>query len=263
MASQEVRGRFVWYDLNTTDPDAAVGFYRKVVGWGTTQWKDAPEGMPPYTMWTVGGSSIGGVMELPQQARDAGAPPHWLPYVGTPDTDNTAARAEQLGGRILYPPTDIPTVGRFAVLADPFGAVFAIFTPGTGEQPTVDSSTPGQFSWHELMTTDYQKAYEFYKDLFGWEVTEDMDMGPAGKYRMYGQNGVPYGGMMNLTPDMPMPPAWNLYIRVNDVNATVEKVNQGGGKLLHGPMEVPGGDWIAQFMDPQGAMFAVHQAKKE
>ena len=125
MSNAEIRGRFVWHELMTTDPQAAGAFYSKVL-----PWKTQPSGMPDYTLWISGKTQAGGLMAQPESARQAGAPPSWLVYIGTPDVDATAAAAERLGGKVLKAPADIPAVGRFAVLADPQGAAFAVFTPG-------------------------------------------------------------------------------------------------------------------------------------
>jgi len=260
MVSDTARGRFVWYDLMTTDPQAAVAFYGKVVGWGTTQWDGGGQGQP-YTMWTVGESPIGGVMALPDNLKQMNVPPHWMAYIGTPNVDATIEQAKALGANVMMPPMDIPTVGRFAVLSDPQGATFSVFTaladaPGHDGPPRI-----GEFSWHELATTDYAGAFGFYSRLFGWEKTDEMDMGPAGTYLMYGRGPMPLGGIFRKPDEMPGPPSWLYYARVPDVNAAVENVKANGGQVLNGPMEVPGGDWIAQCMDPQGGMFAIHQTK--
>lgn len=251
MADTTDRGRFVWYDLMTTDPTKAEPFYIKVAGWGTQPF----EGMP-YTMWTRDGAPIGGV----GQVEPPGTPPHWLAYIAVPNVDAAVKQAEGLGGRTVVPGTDIPKVGRFAVLADPQGASFAVFTPGDGGQGPGPERDPkiGEFSWHELMTTDYKKAFAFYQAMFGWEKTAEHDMGPLGTYFMFGRNGRELGGMFNMTADMKMPPNWTLYIRVDSADAAAERVKANGGQVLNGPMDVPGGDRIAQCMDPQGAMFAVH-----
>ena len=110
------RGRFVWHELLTSDPDGATSFYTKLIGWGTQIWEGGPD---PYRMWMNGGTSVGGVMELPDQAKQQGAPPHWLAYIATPDVDQTIKDAETRGGRVLSGPMDIPTIGRIAVMADP------------------------------------------------------------------------------------------------------------------------------------------------
>jgi predicted enzyme related to lactoylglutathione lyase len=257
MSDAEIRGRFVWYELMTTDLEKAKAFYTAVVGWGVQ--KLEPSEMT-YYMWNRGKESIGGLMDLPEQARKMGALPHWLAYVGTPDVDKTVGQASRLGGKVIVPPTDIPKVGRFAVLSDPQGAVFAIFTPaespGPGGPPAV-----GNFSWHELLTTDHITAFDFYKALFGWEKTDSMDMGPMGIYQMYGRQGHTLGGMFNKPKEMPAPPHWLLYVRVEEVNAAADKVKKLGGKVINGPMEVHGGDLIVQCLDPSGAVFALHQRK--
>ena len=257
MSDAEVRGRFLWYELMTTDLEKAKAFYTAVVGWGV-QKADMPE--MTYYMWNCGKESVGGLMDLPEEARKMGAPPNWLAYVGTPHVDRTVDQANRLGGKTVVPPTDIPKVGRFAVLSDPQGAVFAIFTPaeppGPGGPPAV-----GNFSWHELLTTDHVAAFDFYNALFGWEKADSMDMGPMGIYQMYGRQGHTLGGMFNKPKEMPAPPHWLLYVRVDDVNAAAGEVKKSGGKVINGPMEVPGGDLIVQCLDPSGAVFALHQRK--
>src|SRR3982751_681228 len=120
-----VQGRFTWHDLMTTDPDAAKAFYTAVAGWGTQDW---PGTTPPYTMFLAGDAMVGGVMQLPDEAIQQGAMSHWLTYIETQDVDETFALATKLGASTYVQPTDIPTVGRFAVLADPQGAMFALFT---------------------------------------------------------------------------------------------------------------------------------------
>ncbi|MFQ5888827.1 MAG: VOC family protein [Gemmatimonadota bacterium] len=257
MAQVKTAGDFVWFDLLTTDPEAARDFYTQVIGWGTQLWDGIPG--QPYTMWTAGETPLGGIHPLPKEATAAGAPPHWLAYISTPDVDATVAQATELGAELKVPPTDIPTVGRFAVLADPQGAVFAVFTP-SGDSPGREGPPKiGEFSWHELATTDHEAALGFYSALFGWEKTDAMEMGEVGIYQMYGRGGdAPLGGMFNKTADMPGPPCWLYYAMVEDVARVAEKVKELGGQVLNGPMEVPGGDFIAQCMDPQGAVFAIH-----
>ena len=256
MPENSTRGRFVWFDLMTTDPEAAKAFYTAVMGWGTQVWENPGTS---YTMWTVGERPIGGVNKLPDEAVAGGARPHWLAYVTVPDVDATVARVQELGGKVKVPPTSIPTVGRYAVIADPQGALISPYTPDNlGPEP--EGVPPvGEFTWHELATTDPEAAFDFYHDLFGWEKTSAMDMGPAGVYQMYGRNGATLGGIYKKTTEGP--PAWLHYARVADANAAVETVRQQGGQVLNGPMEVPGGDLIATILDPQGGPFAVHEKK--
>jgi uncharacterized protein len=256
-----VRGRFLWYELMTTDTAAAKEFYTKALGWGTQPFEGGPI---PYTIWNNGSpdAMVGGLMDLPAEAREMGAPPHWVSYIGTPDVDGTVDRAKTLGARVYVPPTDIPNnIGRFAVLADPQGATFALYKPGDEPKPEADPAI-GEVSWHELATTDSTAGFGFYQNLFGWENQQEMDMGPLGTYLMYGLHGRMYGGIYNKPADMPAPPHWLIYVRVDDVNVSTPQITALGATLVNGPMEVPGGDLIANFLDPQGAAFAIHSKKK-
>jgi len=244
----------------TTDTKSAAGFFAQVAGWKTKPHAQDPS----YTLFVAKDRPMAGLMLIPADAKAMGVPPNWLTYIGTPNVDDTARQATALGGKILKQPADIPTVGRFAVIQDPQGAVFAAFTPAQGSQgPQADAPpTVGDFSWHELATTDWRGALTFYQRLFGWEETSAMEMGPEmGTYQMYGWKGKTLGGMFNKPARMPGPPSWLPYIKVTDSKKAAATVKNLGGRVVHGPVEVPGGDWIAQGMDLQGAMFAVHSAK--
>ena len=262
MSGNITPGRFVWYDLMTPDPAAAEEFYAKVVGWTTTEWDGGgEEGNPPYKMWKAGEKPVGGLMALPEEAKAQGAPPHWMGYCTVPDTHATAKKTEELGGGILMAPKTVPGVGTFAVLRDPQGAAFAPFTPEQEAANPGGVPQPGEFSWHELATTDYEAAFEFYSGIFGWKQGEDLDMGEGMIYRIYGPGGESaetYGGMYTKPAAMPGPPHWLYYITVQDINSGVERVTENGGTVLMGPHEVPGGDIIVMCMDPQGAGFALH-----
>ncbi len=246
-------GQICWYELMTTDPDGAVDFYKAVVGWGTEVF-DGPE---PYTMWTNAGQPIGGVTKLPEQALAAGAPAHWEMYVSTPDLDGTLAKAEGLGGSLAWGPEEVPTVGRFAGMRDPQGAVVAILQPASEAPGSTEPAPVGTVAWHELTTEDGEAAFRFYTEMFGWTHDSDFDMGEMGLYRMFTTGAHPVGGIMNRPPMMPMS-MWLLYVRVADLEKALELVKANGGQVLNGPMEVPGGDRIAQCVDPQGCMFALH-----
>ena len=232
--AESPHGRFVWYEMLTVDKGPTIDFYKEVVGWDTQDWDGAEV---PYTMFTVGEALVAGIMDLPDEAREAGAPPHWLAYVSTPDTDATVEQAKGLGGEVLMEPMSIAEVGRMAVLRDPQGAVFALFTAEAEGPPQV-----GEFSWYELATTDHEAAFDFYAALFGWHKTSAMDMGPQGVYQMYGSGEHELGGIYNLHSEVPAPPHWLVYAKVPDLDAAIEAVKSRGGQVLNGPMDVPGGD---------------------
>ena len=256
----DYRGRYLWYELLTTDPKAAQDFYTRLIGWGLESWSGTGT---PYTMWKRGDTPIGGVLELPPAARASGAPPHWLAYIGTPDVDATVALAKKKGGHVHVPPQDIPQQGRFAVLADPHGVAFAVYTP-LREPPPVHSPELGDCSWHEIAAGDDVQAFEFFSSLFGWEKHgPGHDMGPLGRYQEYGVPGLPFplGGIYKRPEDMPAPPHLMLYFRVDDVGKQAARLKSLGGQIVNGPMEVPGGDHIVVCGDPQGAAFALHHRK--
>ncbi len=257
--AQSMKGAFVWYDHVTKDVDAAKAYYTETIGWGTKPW----DGPMPYAMFTVGGKPVAGLMAMPEDMPE-GVPPHWMGYVAVDDIDGSVAQAKELGGKVHREPTDIPSVGRFAIIADPQGAALALFTPsGDSEPDPIDRGAEGNFSWAELNTTDYEAAWEFYSKLFGWQLTNDMDMGPEmGTYRMWQREGGPegqsMGGMSNAASKIGAPPHWLFYVNVSDIDAATERVTKNGGKVLHGPMKIPGDDMIAICDDPQGGGFAIY-----
>lgn len=249
-----LHGRFVWYDLMTTDTEAATEFYRAVIGWDA---EDA--GLPDrsYTVLSTGKIPMGGLMELPQSSRDAGARPGWTGYILADDVDAYAARIARAGGGVHRAPEDIPGVGRFAVVSDPQGAVFMLFKGNQPEPPPrAAPGTPGHVGWHELRAADQEAAFAFYADLFGWTKAEAMDMGPMGIYQLFAIDGVPVGGMMTRM-DPAVPPHWAYYIGVDDIDAAAGRVTKAGGQLVSGPHQVPGGLWMAHCNDPQGGMFSI------
>jgi len=258
----DYRGRYVWFELLTRDPEKAKAFYSRVVGW-------TPEAFPgpnDYTLWKNGAGSVGGLMEMPKEPAAAGVPPHWLAYIGTPDVDKTTAEARKAGAAVHVPPTDIPTVGRFSVLGGPGGLVFAAFTPAPGgpDRPQGPAAI-GDCSWYEVVADDVDKTWSLMNGLFGWDKKgEAHDMGAMGFYQEYGTPGVaqPMGGIFKKPAGMPAPAHIQLYFRVEDVARAAEVVKANGGQVLNGPMEVPGGDFIVNCLDDQGAAFSLHHSNK-
>jgi uncharacterized protein len=257
VATTTLLGRPLWYELMTSDMKAAEAFYRTVVGWKTSPMDGAGH---PYTMFNRSGDvPIAGVMTKPDEVK---APPFWAMYVGVPKLEEAASRIKRLGGSAHKEVIEIPTVGRMQMMTDPQGAHFYIYEPARAEQRPEAAPEVGETSWHELMTTDAPAAMKFYEQVFGWQPSEAMDMGPMGKYQMFNRPHGMIGGMMNKPPEMAnVPPNWQIYFRVPDVHAAAERVTANGGKILNGPMEVPGGDWVVNAMDPQGAAFGLHAIK--
>lgn len=250
-------GRPLWYELMTTDDKAAAAFYGTVVGWTSEPFAAAGQ---PYTVFSRAARvPVGGVMARPQ---GVDAPPFWAMYVGVPDLEAAAAHVARLGGHECSPVIDVPAVGRMQMVQDPQGAAFYLFQPASDEQLPDEAPEVGDASWHELMTSDLPAAMMFYRDVFGWQAGDAVDMGPMGKYQMFSRPRGTIGGMMNKPPEMGhVPPHWQIYFRVADLDAAVERIKANGGTILNGPVEVPGGDRIVNAMDPQGAAFSLHARK--
>lgn len=238
----ENNSRFVWYDLISSDRGASKDFYGAVIGWTAE-----PFGGPgaAYDMFSTEVRPVCGVTELGEKLEAMGVPPHWMGYVAVADVDASAAQAKELGGAVMKEALDIPSVGHIAIITDPQGAAIGLFTsedPGTA---LGDEQAPGEFSWHQLLTTDADGGWDFYSKLFGWEKTEAMDTGDGVMYQMYKVPGmgVSLGRMMNK-PEMMPQSAWLYYMKVAEFDAALAIVTDKGGKVMHGPMEAPGRDRV-------------------
>jgi predicted enzyme related to lactoylglutathione lyase len=251
-------GRFIWYELLTTDMAAAMAFYTKVVGWGA--WDASMPGRP-YILFSAGPAPVGGMMLLPDDAHAGGVKPSWIGYVGVDDVDATAERILRLGGAVHVPPTDAADTSRFAIVADPQTARLALFKwLKPGQEPPADPGAPGRVGWHELLAADCEKALAFYGELFGWQKA-DAEVGPTGTYQSFCVGGQTIGGMLTkpaITPD----PFWLHYFNIGDIDAATQRVKAGGGQVVLGPVEVAGGRWTAQCMDPQGGLFALQGKRR-
>ena len=253
----KVHGTPCWYELSTSEGSlgAAEAFYGAVLGWTA---KDAGMEGFEYHLASSGGDMVAGLMVMPA---DAGAmPPFWMIYFAVDDADKAAADITAAGGRVHREPADIPGTGRFAVVGDPQGAGFGILQPEPmpgqeGAGGAFDQKKEGHGNWNELMTSDPEAGFRFYSGLFGWQKSQAVDMGPMGVYQVFSHDGTDIGGMMGLG-NSPVP-AWLPYFGTNGVDAAIGRIEAAGGKLILGPMEVPGPAFIAVAQDPQGAYFAV------
>ena len=252
------RGRFVWYELVTTDVEAAIAFYTSVMGWGA--W-DASVPGKRFILFGDGKASISGLTHLPDEARQMGVKPSWIGYVGVDDVDATADRITRLGGAVDVPPTDVSDISRFSVFTDPQTARLALFKwLKPGQEQTADPGAPGRVGWHELLAADWEQAWAFYGELFGWQK-EDAEAGAVGTYQLFSTGGQMIGGMVTKPATMPEP-SWLYYFNVGDIDVTTQRVVAGGGQILDGPLEMPGGSWIVRCTDPQGAVFALEGTRR-
>jgi predicted enzyme related to lactoylglutathione lyase len=251
------KGKFSWYELMTSDTTAAGKFYSDVVGW-TTQVMPGGDGQP-YTIFNLGNVGIAGMLNIPGHTA-------WVGYISVDDVDAHIEKIVEAGGKLLRPATDVPGMLRFAVMSDPQDAAIVVFTsnPGMPSPERPAPPTPGTVGWHELYTSDLDGAFDFYSNLFGWTKVSDMDMGPMGLYRIFDEGDhkqMGDGGMMGKAPHIPVS-SWAFYFHVDSIKAAIQRVESGGGKVLNGPMQVPGGAWIINGQDPQGAMFSLVSDKE-
>ena len=245
-------GTPIWYELMTPDPDGAKQFYDDVVGWSI---EAQASGDMDYRMIAAPGGLVGGVFRLTEDMRAQGATPKWVPYFAVTDVDAAVVVAKGLGAHVFVPPTDIASVGRFALIADPQGALFYLMRGSGPEASSVFArGEMGRCGWNELWTRDAAAALAFYGPLLGFENRETMDMGPMGGYHFLDLGEVRLGA---LVPMKDQPPRWNLYFTVADLDRAVERVTAGGGAVHVGPHTVPTGERIVIGADPQGAAFAL------
>jgi predicted enzyme related to lactoylglutathione lyase len=256
------QGDFIWYELMTPDPEGSKTFYDAVVGWDIGKAEEAYNG---YRMIGSDGGFVGGVLPLTEEMQQHGARPTWLGYIHVNDVDKSVASIEQAGGKALMPATDIPNVGRIAMVTDPQGAPFYVMKPIPPEGREAEPSTVfspdkvGRCGWNELSTGDAAGALDFYTSQFGWEKGDSMPMGEAGDYRFINHHGLMLGAIFPAAAGAfkDERPHWRYYFRVPSIAAAKQAAEAKGGQVRIGPMEVPGGDHIIVGTDPQGAEFAL------
>lgn len=241
-------GTFCWVELHTSDGEAAKRFYCDLFGW-TPNEIPMGEGQPPYIIGKIDDRDAAGLYENKE------IPPAWLSYVCVDSADDSTAKAKGLGATPTSDPFDVFDLGRMCVIADPEGAHFAVWQPrkhfGVGVK-----NEPGAHCWTELQTRQRDRAKEFYTKLFGW-TTKDS---PEYIELNLGKEGV--GGMMTMPAEVPaqVPPHWMPYFWVDDVDASAQKANGGGGTTFVPPMDIPNVGRFAVIRDPQGAVFALFKA---
>lgn len=247
-------GRFVWHDLMAKDPERARVFYGELFGWSVTE-MDMGE-MGKYQMLTRGGpeTGLGGIVPFTEAPEEV--PSHWVEYVSVEDVDATCRKAEELGGKACVPPTDIPNVGRFAVVEDAQGAILSPFR--SLEPGGADDVKPGagEFCWYELMTDDVDSAIAFYGGLYGWRFEKspmpDMD------YWLGHSGDVQVCGLMKKPDEVPHC-HWLAYVAVEDLAKSQARAVELGGQVVHGPTQIPTVGSFTVALDPGGAVFALFQ----
>jgi len=245
----------IWYELMCKDPLAARRFYDAVVGWQIDE-SPPPGSSMDYRMIGAGDGVVGGVFRLTEEMCQHGASPCWMMYLGVDDVDACVHAITAAGGTVRMAAFDVPNVGRMAMVSDPQGATFYVMRGASDQRSTAcDPDRVGHGAWHELHATDGPAASAFYSTQFGWRKSRGVDMGPMGTYQLFAVGDRDLGGIM--TDDRFPQPMWLVYFRVDGIERAAGRIVAAGGQVIHGPMEVPGGGWIVNGLDPEGAMFAL------
>lgn len=245
-------GRFGWHDLMTDDVERARAYYADLAGW-TYEESEIP-GFGSYPLIRAAGRTWGGLV---QNRRDA--PPHWLSHVIVEDADAASARAEALGGRTLFPPTDVPGAGRFTVIAGPAGAPVSAWRPANPEDDGDVPMVPGAFCWHQLLASQPEVEAPFFSELFGWEASAQEVGGLPYTLFQRKDTGKPAGGMLPKPPGSGGPSSWLAYVVVENADATAARVRELGGSVWVEPTDIPGMGRFLVTGDPSGAMIAFIQ----
>ena len=247
-------GQFCWADLTTSDPKAAKSFYTSLFGWSV---KDIPMGdQGSYSMLPERrGKTSAALAGMRDEEKKQGVPPHWNNYVSVSNADAAAAKAKSLGGKVVAGPFDVMDAGRMAFIADPQGAIFAVWQTGRSIGSQIIDE-PNTMCWNELMTTDIEGARKFYSGLFGWKLKVSPE------YTEIEAGGRSVAGMMQIRPEMKgMPSNWIPYFAVEDTDGTAKKAQSGGGQVGVPPTDIPNAGRFSVLADPQGARFAIIQAE--
>lgn len=262
-----LHGSWIWYELMARDAHVARAFYEAVTGWTITL--DAVPTADPDTSYALianaDGGMTGGMLTITAEMEAQGARSAWLGYIGVDDCAATLDAVVARGGKVWMPLTTLD-VGTIALVSDAGGAPFYIMTPaprphGAPPSTAYARETMGRCGWNELYAADAPREIAFYTELFGWSLPGSMDMGAFGTYQFIGRpdatgEDTAMGAIMPKPPQVPRP-HWNHYFRVGDILTAQKAVEEQGGKVLNGPIEVPGDEWILQGQDPQGAFFSL------
>ncbi|RYG85108.1 VOC family protein [bacterium] len=247
-------GTPIWYELLSNDAEASKAFYESVLGWNVNA--AHPEDAKGYRTLDTGHGLVGGLMQLSDAMRANGAKPTWLFYIGVDDVDASVAKVKAEGGSVLMEPFDQPMAGRIAMVADPQGIPFYVMRGASeGDSTAFERTGMGKCNWHELSTPDQAAGNRFYEKVFGWSYPDKMAMPGGAEYVFAVAGNTTFGATMPATPGTST--GWRFYFRAPDIDAAVEAVKKGGGKVHAGPMEVPGGDRVIVASDAHGIAFGV------
>jgi len=251
-------GSFCWFELATTDQNAAKKFYTSLFGWAVDDSPIGPDDF--YSMFKLDGRNTGAAYTMRKEQRAQGVPPNWMLYISVADADQAVSKAAQLGATVLAPAFDVLDVGRMAVIQDPTGAIFSVWQPRKHQGVTI-GGVDNTVCWADLSTTDPERASNFYSALFGWEMMKDPKDSSGYIHIKNGEDFV--GGIPPAEHRNPQaPPHWILYFQVASTEAATQKATQLGGKVLMPPRMMENvGTWSI-IADPQGAVFSLFKSAR-
>lgn len=251
-------GTFCWWDLATTDAEAATAFYTTLFGWTAEATRDGHG--RPYRLLRCDGALVGGLYALTPEME--GAPVAWTPFVAVASADAAARAARAHGGGVLLAPCDVDDAGRMAIVQDPSGGVLALWQAGrhAGAERLEQTGAP---CWVELNTRDAAAAGAFYKGLFGWHL-ETMEIGGMPYTVFVRDDQAAMSGMLQMDAAWGEAPThWMTYFQVDDCDAAAHRAAALGGQVCVPPTDAAGIGRFAVLGDPQGAFFSVIRPERE
>ena len=247
MSLSNVPGEPVWMELFTPDTDAAKAFYGDLFGWTA---EDAGPGYGGYITFQRNGAPIAGCMK-----NDGSWPSAWSVYLESDDAANTVEMAKANGAHVIVEPMQVGDMGHMAFVTDPSGAGVGVWQPLSMKGISARGEV-GAPAWFEVLSRDYDAAVPFYRNVFGWD-THTMSDTADFRYTTLGKDENALAGLMDATSMLgERPSTWNIYIQVDDADATVERARSMGGSEVMAPDETPYGR-LATIADPSGVQIMV------
>lgn len=255
--TQKISGDFCWVELWSRDLTQAKDFYGDVLGWTFSE-ETMPDGRN-YTFMKLGEVPVAGAFELHEEVKKQGVPSFWSCYVMVDDVDNTVFKAKELGAEVLRDGFDVGDYGRMAILLDPQGATFCLWQAKREEGPHLPAELHGNRCWYELLTSDLEQAKKFYGELFGWQF-ESKEMQPGQDYTTIYNGDKQIAGLMAFTEaSQEVPPYWQIYFTVDNLDQTLEKAQAKHAKAMYEPINYPEVGRFTSLQEQGGAQFSVIQ----
>lgn len=246
--SPRLPGKFVWADLVTDDVAAASRFYGQLFGWTF-------QDVGGYLIADNDGNPVGGIFQRPRP-QDPSALPRWFGYISVANIEHAKKAVIQGGGKVLAEAKKLPKRGEQAVFADAEGALFGVIRSTSGD-PEDFLADPGDWIWIQLLSRDGHKAAEFYRAVGGYAIVANAETNRLSDYVLTSEGYARATVRTIRTDDPKVRPTWLPFVRVKDVNETVAKAKQLGGKVLIEANPDLFGGKVAVLADPTGAAVGV------